>query len=415
MEHGRKTVFAVGGLCVFVAVVQVLAHQEFLHDGVMRSPGNDFNDALDYARRATRLATGEGFAAVCADAHRMPGYPAFLAAFHRFFDAPWQAARYAQIALTSLLPALAFVMARSWLPADRWRLLPVAGVAAWPPLYYFSSALTAETPSIVATALLVCLSAACYRRPTAVMAVLSALLIFVITALKPNGILLAVVPLSAVFLGNGNVRVSWRFALVFGLTAALCIAPWTIFASLANERFIPLTTMQGVALCAGSGGIYHVPGDSAAAMLPSLMDRAREALAIDFRCYLENSGLDPGLHPYLQKIALERWRDHPFVTAAYGVAKMLHLLGFSLRGAADYGSAAMSLSAVAAAIWLIRQRALFPFGQLFLIVLALALLQAFVFQPDQRFRVAWVDFTAVWIVGAALGRLLAGKASGNTA
>ena len=94
---------------------------------------------------------------------------------------------------------------------------------------------------------------------------------------------------------------------------------------------------------------------------------------------------------------------------------MLHLLGFSLRGAADYGSAAMSLSAVAAAIWLIRQRALFPFGQLFLIVLALALLQAFVFQPDQRFRVAWVDFTAVWIVGAALGRLLAGKASGNTA
>ena len=160
--------------------------------------------------------------------------------------------------------------------------------------------------------------------------------------------------------------------------------------------------MQGVVLCAGVGGVYHIPGEMTRIITPRLMDFARETLSIDVKCYIDDSGLFPELHPYLQKVALDRWSDYPLTTIAYAMAKLLHLLGFSLRGPADYGSAAMSVTSISAAAWLIRRRMMQPLGQFYFVVLGLALLQSFVFQPDQRFRVAWVDFLGVWTICAAV-------------
>ena len=63
-----------------------------------------------------------------------------------------------------------------------------------------------------------------------------------------------------------------------------------------------------------------------------------------------------------------------------------------------------NLSAIGAGLWLYRRPPTRPLAALFLGVLAVVVVQAFVYQPDQRFRVMWLDFLSAVVLGTAVSR-----------
>ncbi|MGB0670712.1 MAG: hypothetical protein ACPGNT_04395 [Rhodospirillales bacterium] len=402
---GNSGLWLVLAGCAVVCALQLYFHQAALHNHILKTDYNDFSDALDYAERAAQWML-QGFNATFSDAHRMPGYPAFLTLFYDRLDEPWLAARVTQVILTSLLPLLAWgLTGLVGLPASG-RLAAAALTGLWVPLYYFSTALTAEALTLLGTALYLIVTLWLLRRPTLARAALLALLLALLMALKPNAVFLSVVPpVLAVWdrsPQSDRRTIPWRALAAFVALLVVLVLPWTLFASLSNGQFVPLTTMQGTVLCAGVGGIYHLPGEESRVFVPALMDHARQWLGIDVPCYVGRSGLDPALHALLQERALDRWRDHTATTILYALAKCGHLLGFSLRGLVDLASAGLFVASFGGALLLLKKRRFAVLARLYLIVLVVTLAQTFIFQPDQRFRVVWLDFPALCLLSAVV-------------
>ena len=395
---------AVAVVCLLGALGQWLWQQDNLHDAVLRSPAGLYDDARDYVLLATALAEGRGFAEVFSSGWRLPGYPGFLAIFHQVSESPWKAARYAQVLLCAVLPLFAYLAMRPVLARGASRLLPAVALVAWPPLYYFTTFLTAETLTIVLAALLYVQVLAYLDRPRQWLAVATALTVVLLTAMKPNNILLTLPAFAAVWLVSDSWRIGFRFLATIGAGVAVALVPWSVFLSLANDRFVPLSSMQGVVLWFGAGGITLPDGEPGAALVPTLVDVARGVLAIELGRDVACRIFDPECERRLAAIALARWTEFPFTTIAFGMAKVLHALGFSLRGPADWASAAFNLSAIGAGLWLYRRPPTRPLAALFLGVLVVVVVQAFVYQPDQRFRVMWLDFLSAVVLGTAVSR-----------
>ncbi|MGB0672185.1 MAG: hypothetical protein ACPGNT_11875, partial [Rhodospirillales bacterium] len=355
VRHPALTLMLAGLLAALVLAGQFHFHGPSLHNEVMKSAFNDFNDSLDYAKRAEGIVA-RGFVETFSDAHRMPGYPAFLSVFVAMAEEPWRAARVAQILLTGLLPLIAWWCVRPF-GSRSLSLLAPAAVALWPPLYYFSSALTAESLTIVGAALYLGACLRLIRNPATGIAITTAVILVFLISLKPNAIFLSLVPVVGILWSRGlsDVKEALPAYLTLAGLTTLLVLPWTLFASLSNGQFVPFTTMQGTVLCAGVGGIYSLPGEIARIEIPSLMDHARTLLGIDVQCYVGRTGMKPELHAYLQGIALDRWQEHPGTTALYGLAKIGHLLGFSLRSPADWLSAVFFVASFGAAIILVRK------------------------------------------------------------
>ena len=98
-------------------------------------------------------------------------------------------------------------------------------------------------------------------------------------------------------------------------------------------------------------------------------------------------------------VARDLWRSRPLELCGLGVAKVLHSLGLSLRGVGDLFRLAVAMAGVVLPLLLWRSghyrgRVFLHFG-----VVAAGLAIAFLWLPNQRFAVLYID-TTLLIVAA---------------
>jgi hypothetical protein len=350
---------------------------------------------------------GPGFAAAFADGRRMPGYPLLLAAFVATCEQPWWAARLAQTALASLVVVLAAALV--------WRVGRDLGaslgaailVAAWPPSTMFAPVLIAESVSavLVACLLLVLLPPAPGRIGLGG-AALAAAVCLALVAVKPNHALL--LPLVALWLAaaappRAPPRVL-RPALFLGVVA-LGVAPWAAFVSRAQERFVPLTTTLGENLLLGTGcAALAADGSARGTVFAAAAERL--GLADPDLAAAERPAGDraAAASAELAAQAAARWRERPGALSLYGLSKVVHAFGGSRRGIGDWASLLLSVASLAAAVTLWRRRQHRRVVVLLAALGSLVAAQAFVFLPDQRFRVVAFDSLAactlaLWFAG----------------
>lgn len=285
------------GLCALNLVLQLAWHGGALGDGILSSRHPASADALEYARAAGTLARGFGeaglagfaraFGEAFGDGWRMPGYPLFLALFQGA-DAPWRAARLAQILLTVPLGAIVFIILRSARARPLAALVGGLLAALWLPLYHYSPALLAEAPSLALMGAL--LAALAARKPT-----LAGTLVAALAYLKPNHLLL-LLPVALFLLadaGDGtrplspSLRARLARVLIAAAVTAALVAPWSLYLSRRHDGFVPLTLNGGYNLLLGTGRIAQ--GDPEA-----LPRRAAKALGLQAT---EDAGADPDGEP----------------------------------------------------------------------------------------------------------------------
>lgn len=410
------------GLCALNLVLQLAWHRGALGDGILSSRHPASADALEYARAAGTLARGFGeaglagfaraFGEAFGDGWRMPGYPLFLALFQGA-DAPWRAARLAQILLTVPLGAIVFIILRSARARPLAALVGGLLAALWLPLYHYSPALLAEAPSLALMGAL--LAALAARKPT-----LAGTLVAALAYLKPNHLLL-LLPVALFLLadaGDGtrplspSLRARLARVLIAAAVTAALVAPWSLYLSRRHDGFVPLTLNGGYNLLLGTGRIAQ--GDPEA-----LPRRAAKALGLQAT---EDAGADPDGEPTARAAAWSAearrlWAERPFALSLHGGAKVLHAFGFSLRGGRDALLASFTIAAVLAGAWLWRRgkRSARPWV-LFAAGCALAVAaQAFAYLPNQRLKTVMFDPAALVVIGLALSSLARVREAGSSA
>jgi Dolichyl-phosphate-mannose-protein mannosyltransferase len=221
------------------AVAQVLLEGDGLDNQTVNSYLPEAADADGYASRAEQLARGQ-LVAPFRDAYRLPGYPLFLSVFYRLSPQPLLAARYAQILLSASIPVLLFFVFLNVTGSYAKAYAGAVIVGLWAPLYYFSPVILAESCSIVLVgALLLCLSRVTLSQSLPgiyAIPVLVASLVY----LKPQHVLLFLPCVGFLIVARG--KASQRHLVGVGLVMAALLAPWTLFASLTNHTFVPLST-----------------------------------------------------------------------------------------------------------------------------------------------------------------------------
>jgi hypothetical protein len=381
-------------ICLLNAIGQYAISRSGFDNQIVNAYSVDSTDSLDYTHRAEALARGQVRDALD-DAHRSPGYPAFLALFQGFAE-PQLAARFAQLALTALLPLLFALTLRALGYGSAVQIAGAIAAACFPFFYYFTPILYAEACSVVlASVLLLALARlrpANLIRQAVIVGVLLALMIY----LKPNHLIVAG-PVAAYALMALPARRRTFLAVALG-TVVLALAPWTIFASASQHAFVPLTTTQGYNVWDGTG--HRWPSEDG-----TLMERVADQYGFFDQAaadeVLANVKAEPTANladkVYL-KAAIETWKTQPREQAIFGVAKMLHSFGFSLRGPEDLLVALCTLGALGAAILLLLMNTARAWAVYLIAAVATSAAQSFVFVANQRFSLVMVDPIAVLVV-----------------
>jgi hypothetical protein len=360
-------------------------------------------DAIDYVERAQRLANEDSIPEAFADRYRMPGYPLFLSWFFRMTPEPLRAARIAQVLLSSLILPLAFVALRGGGLAVLPALCACLAISLWAPLYYFAPILIPESLSLTMIALLLALLSIGSKR-WALMVIAVPVFVALLTYLKPNHLLLLLPCLAFLWRGPGTRRAHGVGGVAILLLFAVLMSPW--YSPGGAGIFGVLTSAQGKNLLQGTG----------AATMPSsnaLHDRVARALDLydpQARALHEHRDDPQGWARIQEEAGLRAWRTRPIATAAYGLAKCGHALGFSLRDPRDVLNALL-LAASFGSAWLLHRRrsaTSAPWVAYYLTTLGVLLLQTFAFLPNQRFKVVMFDLPALIIVGLGAYRLPSG-------
>jgi hypothetical protein len=382
------------GICVLNAVGQYAFSRSAFDNETVNAYAPEYRDAIDYTLRAQDLADGH-FDKALDDAHRSPGYPLFLTIFQAFSE-PQLAARFAQLALTALLPLIFALTLRA---LGFGALVQIGGAllaACNPFLYYFTPILYAEATSIVAGCAL--LLAVARLKPEHVyrQAVLIGALLTIMTYLKPNHLIVAApVAVYALFAMSERRR---AFISVMIGTLVLGLLPWTIYASVSQDALVPLTTVQGYNLWDGSGGRAEF-GDGT--LIQKVVDKYGlydPAYAASVKQMADDAPNDYQGDEILKDAAVQLWKDHPRAEIELGFAKILHSFGFSLTDASDMAVALWTLISIAAALVLWVMKRYRAWAVYLLAALATSAAQSFVFVANQRFKVVMVDPVAVLVV-----------------
>ena len=398
--RSRRILLLLLALCVAHAVVLLLVFRPYLDDQAVNAYSPTRGDAFDYIRRAERIAGGEPFREVFADRYRMPGYPLYLAIFFALAEGPLAAARLVQVGLSSAIIALAYAVLRAAGLRARAAFAGAILFALWFPFYYFGPILIPESLSLVLSAALLLVLARTAGRVSIAGAVTAAVLVGLLTYLKPNH-LLFLLPVLAFHVARGIARRSW-FAqgAITTVMTLLTLAPWLGLQSSGAGSFTGLTSAQGKNLYLGTG-IATSPTSG------TLPDRVAARINLyDPSAPQVLPGEDSSeLSPVHEERAVRTWRERPGATVLYGLAKIGHAFGFSLRGAPDMLNAVFFLTSLAASSVLLRRRVHLPFAAFYLATLLVVMVQAFVFLPNQRFKVVLLDFPALIIIALALEAL----------
>jgi hypothetical protein len=407
----RHAAVAVAALVVINILAQTVLFRQSLGEGDIASRMQPYTDAEDYMGRARRLAEGDGFSSVFRDGIRMPGYPLFLALFSAAGDDQARAVRIAQIVLSASIIALAYLCLSTLAPGGPLPLVGAVLAAFWLPFYYFSRVLYAETPSIICVALLcMLLSRFDPDRPLRILLPAAAVTAAAVY-LKPN--LAVLLPVLLTFAAFATARAGRPLGPVTLLAPvvliAALVAPWTIFISAEQGRFVPLSTHGGWNLYLGSGGGNAYDKQWAEGSLPEkiwerlgLRDSGSASGEYDRVPATERAAADARM----RRLAAQRWRAAPAKLTAYGIAKVLHSFGFSLRGPRDYAVALHFAAAMAASIVLWTRRRYREWALLLWAFAIVVAFQAFLFIGELRFKTVLFDFPALIVITLGIGSII---------
>jgi hypothetical protein len=400
---------------VLTAVVfwaQILLFDQGLDNQILNPHAPTFTDAVRNVDRAVTLAGDGGFTGAFGDGRRMPGYPVYLSWFVGPFPQPLLVARFVQVFLASLIVPFAFLTLCTLLKSQGWALLGSVLFAVWIPFYYFSPILSVETLTLFFYALLCYQLARSHRiqsRMHPLMMVVLAVLVYLDWKLA-----LLFVPFAAVMEyrrggGGKGVTIVGPLALVVVL-----LLPWTIWLSVKNRAFIPLTTSSGYELYQGTGVTSKVDTTSGSSEAVGMPGASAATLGL----------ADPGLvsavardtvgvstatkNRIFRRTALGIWINRPLKMVSYGAAKALHVFGFSFRHARDSLLAALLVVSLLVSILLWNKRLHREWCVFLWVVAGMAALQAFVLVPSQRFKTVVFDFPAVLIVVLGVVEMLRG-------
>ncbi len=377
--------------------------------------GVGVGDELHYMKAAS-LFREQGWSAL-SEGVRPPGMPLIVAAIQELVPKGWAlcATRCLNLALSSLIPAV-WVGASPLLRPRRMGLWMGALSAVWLPFHLLSSLAIAEAMSFLllngAALALLLREGSNDRRQNLRQAAVVGFLLALATLMKANIIL--VLPVFVLLIGRfsgSRPGWDWRPPLVAAVTAALVLLPWVALVG-ARTGTPALANTNGTNLLLGSGS-FRFGGskpdertlmDRFEAMLPdgaspALSPEQDAALAEDCEGVTDSGAVTLPCERAALKIARDLWRSRPLELCGLGVAKVLHSLGFSLRGVGDLFRLAVAMAGVVLPLLLWRSGHYRGRVFLHLGVVAAGLAVAFLWLPNQRFAVFYID-TTLLIVAA---------------
>jgi hypothetical protein len=319
-------------------------------------------DGFIYHLESLRIADGLGYTSPIGNsgaewAHHAPGWVTVLAGVTQ---AGWRSMRAHQV--TAVVIGLVLIVVAG-LVGRRYVSRRVGVVAAflaalYPGFWLLEAQILSESLGLVVAGVLMLALADLWERPTLVRAVLAGVVAGVLALVRSEQVALLVIAVAPILLLNRRLaigrRLAWTGAAV--LTAAVVIAPWTIYNLGRFEEPVVLSTNPGSTLLAGNCPPTTYTGER----LGSYVHRCNIGLEIYYPAF---DGSERDVEA--RRMALSNMRDHveglPAVIAArygrlLGVFRPSQTVGIAASWA---GSATWPVWAWVASFWLVAPLAVY--------------------------------------------------------
>ena len=209
----------------------------------MGSP-SDSGDAPSYISIAHSLLSGHGYSedGVNPTALRMPFYPLFLAGIFFISNTGLVAVKIVQSIVGSASCVFVFLLARNLIGSKHGVIAGILAACYLPWAFMDVSILSESLYMFLIAAMLVFLTA--HHRKMSERIVFSGLFAGLAALTRPNGII------TVLFIGVGLILIEKyrRFAPVFLAVAVIVILPWIARNALVFHRFMPTSSLSGLAL-----------------------------------------------------------------------------------------------------------------------------------------------------------------------
>jgi Dolichyl-phosphate-mannose-protein mannosyltransferase len=388
-SKSRSAYLSIGLLMIFNLGLQLILFKQGFDNQVFNQHSITSTDSLNYTGIAQKLLTN-GFTAAFREGYRLPGYPAFLAFFSKYFDQPWLAARYVQAILCSCLIPLSYLTFRSLLKSHRIALGGAILFALWVPFYHFSPILYAEALSLFFVGLLV-YSLTKVDRDRLLSILTPAFIIALLTYIRPNHLLLLVPYAGFLWVHCAGIRIDRRMTklALSILFFAMVIMPWSTWLSWQNQALMPLSTTQGSTL---------------------YLSTAEGSQASQSEIYqLEKTIGEKQANQYYEQLTQKSWATQADKNIQYGFEKVLRTFGFWNRRGIDFLMAAQFVLALGLSFLLWQRKLHLPWITFFWGCVFITALQSFIFHEGFRFKLILFDLPAMVIIYLGMVLLLRGR------
>jgi len=398
------------GICVLIFWSLI-----FWIKGSLTTPA--VGDEVDYIQRGI-LLSHQGLSAI-ADGYRPPLFVFICAALSYFFDEHLLliAVRLLNIAFVSAIPW-------AWLSAYKssgrsnstFALMSIL-TSVWPAYYYFSCQALAEAISFLLLNLLLILtlsfSSQSSHAKNVIKSITFATIIATLTLSKANNILIAPACVVLAFYQlNSKILYKLTLLLVTVTTSIVIIFPWISLVQKTTGEY-NLSTTGGINLLVGTGRYYF--GMSDGLDMSALPDRyianrvefhktpyGPSALTSDQERLLENTKTVWEQDAVSKAASLKIWNENRYIQCIYGLTKIIHSIGGSIRGLTDYFSIAFFGLTIVCSLYCLTikiDRQIVLTHWLFALS---GFIVAFFYLPNMRFRTFYFDTTGLLICATAL-------------
>lgn len=389
-------------LCLLLVLGNFILQLMLFQKGIDNNPVNSYSpssvDAYGYVSRAQDLSLKKGLTHVFQDGFRMPGYPVFLSLFYNISPLPLYHARIFQMGISALLIFFAFLTFIKIFQSEPPAIWASFVIFCWFPFYYFSPILIAESCSLfLYSCLIFVLTQVKTKLDTwsITLPILLALLVY----FKPNHILIFIPVLAFIWCKFKTTKKSLLVYLC--IMMILFLLPWTLFLSIKNNSPVFLSTTLGINLYLGTGVETNFELSSNQKILPTLVAKHWNLESDSIKKNTQNEVVGMTVleqDRYLKQIAKEIWQLRPLDNCIYGVAKIFHGFGFSMRGLKDFIQILLLVTSALFSLYLWNKNQWMEWCIFYWTTFTLTSIQLFFFLPDQRFKIVIFDLPALILI-----------------